>query len=553
MMRIAILLGLLTLMIPVTPASADALDDLARDVWAWRAVQQPASGDDIPRIERPAGWAPDWSQPAVARMREQLAALEARWKAIDPSGWPVPRQVDYRLIGSALARVRWELDIQRGWRRDPQFYVQQTLGVVYEALLQPPPFDAGRAAEIERRLSSIPATLLAARANLDQAVAPFAKLAIDELAEVGPRLRGAIDELAPLLLEPVRPRVKAPVELAVDALEAYRVWLQSRIGTMPAETAVGRDNYVWFLKNVAILPYTPEQLLEMGRREWERAVAFETYERQRNLQLPELPLFKNQAAQAARAEQDEQRIRQMLGAKGILTVPAWMRHYRNLPLPKYLALLGGLGVADDLTSESRLGEHGTSYIRPPAPTLPYFNLSTARDPRPIIVHEGVPGHYFQLALSWAHEDPIRRRYYDSSANEGIGFYAEEMMLQAGLFDDKGRSREIIYNFMRLRALRVEVDVKLALGTFSIVQAAEYLRTTVPMDVETAREEAASFAAGPGQAISYQIGKLQILEMLADARQTQGNGFTLQAFHDFVWRNGNVPIALQRWEYLGRQP
>ena len=48
-----------------------------------------------------------------------------------------------------------------------------------------------------------------------------------------------------------------------------------------------------------------------------------------------------------------------------------------------------------------------------------------------LVHEGVPGHYFQMCLSWSHPDSIRRHYYDSGANEGIGFYAEEMMLQAG--------------------------------------------------------------------------------------------------------------------------
>ena len=70
-------------------------------------------------------------------------------------------------------------------------------------------------------------------------------------------------------------------------------------------------------------------------------------------------------------------------------------------------------------------------------------------------------------------DPIRRQYYDSGANEGIGFYAEEMMLDSGLYDDGPRSREIIYNFARLRALRVEVDVKLALGRFTIAQAASY--------------------------------------------------------------------------------
>src|SRR5256885_7550385 len=153
-------------------------------------------------------------------------------------------------------------------------------------------------------------------------------------------------------------------------------------------------------------------------------------------------------------------------------------------------------------------------------------------------------------FSWKHEDPIRRHYYDSGANEGIGFYAEEMMLQAGLFDDSPHTREIIYNFMRLRALRVEVDVKLALGEFTLEQAAKYLQEKVPMDEQTARQEAIAFSTSPGGAMTYQIGKLQILKFLADARMQQGDKFNLRAFHDSVWKNGNVPIALQQWEYLG---
>ena len=128
-----------------------------------------------------------------------------------------------------------------------------------------------------------------------------------------------------------------------------------------------------------------------------------------------------------------------------------------------------------------------------------------------------------------------------------------MALQAGLFDDSPRSREIIYSFMRLRALRVEADVKLALGLFTIDQAANYLQKTVPMDERTAQWEAAFFASLPGQAITYQIGKLQIMQMLADARRIQGDKFNLKAFHDYVWKNGNVPIALLRWEYLGIKP
>jgi uncharacterized protein (DUF885 family) len=125
-----------------------------------------------------------------------------------------------------------------------------------------------------------------------------------------------------------------------------------------------------------------------------------------------------------------------------------------------------------------------------------------------------------------------------------------MMLQAGVFDDSPHTREIIYNFMRLRALRVEVDVKLALGEFTLEQAAKYLQEKVPMDENTARQEAIAFSTGPGQAITYQIGKLQILKFLSDARMQEAERFNLRSFHDFVWKNGNVPIALQEWEFLG---
>lgn len=533
----------------VVPAAADPLDELSQAFWTWRAEVQPSSGDDIPRIERPAGWRPDWSPAAIAARRATLAGFDRRHRAIDPSAWPVPRQVDYRLVGSAIARVRWELDGAAAWRRDPAFYVQQALGPVFDVLVPPPPVSAARADLVIDRLSHVATTLEQARTNLDDARAPFARLAIDTLADIDQRLAAVARELDAAV--PSRAgRFAAPAAAAGRALIDFRVWLEGRVPSLKADTAVGRDAYLRFLREVALVPFTPEELTAMGRQEWERAVAFEALEQGRNRALPPMPLFPDARTQVVASAFQEQAIRTFLEREALLTVPAWMQRYLNLPLPAYLAPLAFLGVTDDLTSETRLKENGVSYIREPSPSLPYFYLSTARDPRPIIVHEGVPGHYMQLALSWAHENPIRRRYYDSGANEGIGFYAEEMMLQAGLWAESPRSREIIYNFARLRALRVEVDVRLAIGTFTIAQAADYLEKTVPMDRATALEEAASFAAGPGQAITYQIGKLQIVRLLADQRRALGDRFSLRAFHDTVWKNGNVPLSLLRWELLG---
>ena len=531
-------------------ARADSVAELSDSFWQWRALEQPFSDDDIPRIERPAGLVVDWSPATVALRLQQLEVFEQRWKALAPSSQtPVHDQVDYRLLGSAVARVRWELSIEQSWKRNPQFYVDQTLGSVYLLLLPPPPFSEARQEEIVARVKQIPITLQSAQENLTDLRQPFVQLAIDALDRVGERSLQMEKGLAPQFSAANNQALQQAVAAAVTALTQYRAWLTTKLPNARKDTAIGRDNYVFFLRKVALLPYTPEQLLAMSRQEWSRSVAFEAYQQTRLAGSPPAPLFPNADAQIQAEKAAEEKVRAFLVEQKILSVPAWMQHYRNLLLPDYLEPLQDLGVTDDLTGPSRLDQNGTSYIRVPGPNLGFFNLSTAHDPRPILVHEGVPGHYFQLCLGWHNADPIRRHYYDSGANEGLGFYAEEMMLQAGFFDDNPHTRETIYSFMRLRALRVEVDVKLALGEFTLQQGAEYLARTVPMDRATALDEAAMFSSTPGQGISYQIGKLQITQLLSDARRIQGKDFSMLQFNNFVWNNGNVPIALQRWELL----
>jgi uncharacterized protein (DUF885 family) len=530
-------------------AAAESLEKLADDFWTWRTKHAPFTGDDVNRMERPSGTR-DWSRASIDTRHSDLAQFESRWKKVDPSSWPIAQQVDYKLIGSALSRVRWELDKNPRWKRDPNFYIEQTLTALAEALTIPAPYDEARSREILTRVENIPSILQQGSQNLENPPAPFASVAIQNLDGIRERLRKMSSALIKsTTLKPEE--LNSASERAADALEKFQQQLKQKLPTLPQQTALGRDAYIWFLRNVALMPFTPEELLAMGRQEWNRAVAFETFEKNRNKDVPPLKIASDINSWIKDAAEKELQIRKFLEERGILTVPDSVQHYTLRATPDYLRALG-FTENDDFTSQSRLKENCIRYVPEPSEKLGYFWRATAMDPRPITVHEGIPGHYFQLCLSWKHEDPTRRHYYDSGANEGIGFYAEEMMLQAGLFDDSPHTREIIYNFMRLRALRVEVDVKLALDEFTLEQAAKYLQEKVPMDENTARQEAIAFSTGPGQAITYQIGKLQIMKFLADARMQQGEKFNLRAFHDFFWKNGNVPIALQAWEYLERQ-
>ena len=527
------------------------LQNLAQEFFSWRAIQQPATGDDIPRVERPDGWVPDWSPAALTRYRTGYRDFLARLDELDHADWSKADRVDARLLRAAIQRVRWELDVLRSPQRNPLFYIDQTLGSVFELLILSSPITPERAENIVLRLEAFPDLTQAAYTNLDQAVRPFSRAAIAVLIDIDERLRKMRIALQLHFPEALRERLQRATKKAAAALQGYAHWLEAADPIMTDEFSLGTDAYSFFLANVALIPHTPGELLAQGRLAWERAVTFDTLEKNRNASLPPLTIFADIQAQIDTSRRMEGRVRQFLEAQDLMTVPAWLKHYLNRPLPDYLAPLAFMGVTDDLTSETRLDEHAISYISAPSPDLAYFHLASAQDPRPLIVHEGIPGHYFQLAQSWKHPDPVRRRYIDSGANEGIGFYVEEMLLQAGLFDDSPKTREIIYSFMRLRALRVEVDIRLATGDFTIGQAGAYLARTVPTDLETATREAVFFAFNPGQAISYQIGALQINRFLSDARLDLKDDFSLRHFHDCLMLNGNVPIALQRWEYLDR--
>jgi hypothetical protein len=535
------------LLVSTSGAAATELTDLGEQFWRWRAETQPITGDDIPRLIRPPGWVPDWSAANVQRQRTALAQFERRWKALHP-GTDVATEVDRRLLGSALARVHWELDTLAGWRRNPNFYLAQTVGGLLDLLLPPPPFDAVRSATIVKQLDAFPRILQDGQKNLDQMRAPFVRLALESLQDAPQQVRAVAAAVSSSVDATSAKALGPAADRAAQALEAFRHWLEQRLPGLPEETAVGRRAYLAFLREIALVPFTPEQLVAMGRQELARALTFEALAQNRSQNLPPLPLLPSAEAVVARERTDEERVRQFLKEQRLLSLPAWVRHYRFQPIPAYLVPLANVGVLDDLTGPGRLDQDGTAYVAQPSPTMGYFQTAAARDPRLQIVHEGV--HYLQNVLSAANPDAVRRHYYDSGAPEGLAFYNEEMMLQAGLFDDSPRSRDVLYNMMRLRALRVEVDVKLALGTFTIAQAEQYLVDTVPLDRPTARGEAALFASTPGQAITYQTGKLQILRLIADARLRQGDRFRLQTVHDFLWTNGNVPLSLQRWELLG---
>src|SRR5437867_8450619 len=236
-MRVA-LLALIAICV-ANIAAAESLEKLADDFWTWRTKYAPFTGDDVNRLERPGGIR-NWSRASIDQRRNDLKQFETRWKNIDPSSWPVSQQVDYKLIGSALSRVRWELDVNPRWKRDPNFYIAQTLTALVEALTVPAPYDEARSHEILTRIENIPSILQQGSENLENPPAPFATVAVENLNGIRERLRkmsGALVGSTNLK----QGELDAATDRAADALERFQEHLRGKLSKLPRQTALGRD------------------------------------------------------------------------------------------------------------------------------------------------------------------------------------------------------------------------------------------------------------------------------------------------------------------------
>jgi uncharacterized protein (DUF885 family) len=534
----------------ITAQNNSDLQNLAREFFEWRTITQPITGDDIPRIERPDNWRPDYSPENIKLYQKKYSEFKNSLHSISKNNFTRTDSVDYLLLRSAIERVNWELNILKLPNTHPEFYIDQTLGSVFDLLVISSPFTEKRTDNLLVRFNAIPKILDDAKINLTEPIKPFAVIAISQLDGIDKKLSQMIAAFKKSYPEFCDVALERSVSDASSSLVDYSTWLKANLGSMKENVPVGRENYIYFLKNIALVPYTPEEMLMMGGIEWQRAVTFGELEFIRNKNIPQPQMFESIEEEIEQARIDEQAIRDFLIEHDVMSVPEWTKNYTLKEMPEYVEAIADFGELDDFTSPTRLDENSVRYIPPPSDKLGYFYRTAATDPRPLIIHEGTPGHYFQLIQSWKNKNPIRKYYFDSNANEGVGFYLEEMMLQLGLFENMPHTREVIYSFMRLRALRVDVDINLALGNYSIADAGKYLASTVPMDIESASNEAAFFALTPGQAITYQIGKIQILKLISDAKVKLGEKFSLKDYHNYMMKNGNVPIAIQRWEYLG---
>jgi uncharacterized protein (DUF885 family) len=162
----------------------------------------------------------------------------------------------------------------------------------------------------------------------------------------------------------------------------------------------------------------------------------------------------------------------------------------------------------------------------------------------ISFHEGAPGHHFQIALAQELSDvPKFRRFGGYGAySEGWGLYAEGLGKEMGFYKDPYSELGMLSTQL-WRAVRLVVDTGLHHKRWSREQAIDYFRQNALLSERDARKEVERYINWPGQATSYMIGQIKILELRDRARRTLGSRFDIRDFHAAVLENGSMPLDI----------
>ncbi|MFT4854416.1 MAG: hypothetical protein ACI9YR_002817, partial [Bacteroidia bacterium] len=195
-----------------------------------------------------------------------------------------------------------------------------------------------------------------------------------------------------------------------------------------------------------------------------------------------------------------------------------------------------------------------AYYQPPArdgsrPGVFFANLYDIKATpkygmRTLAYHEGIPGHHFQVTISQELSGlPIFRTLSPFTAyTEGWALYTEQLAWELGFqddpFDNVGRLQSELF-----RAVRLVVDTGIHAKKWTRQQAIDYLLTNTGMPESDVVAEIERYIVMPGQATSYKVGMIKILEVREKAKLALGDTFDIKEFHDVVLKNGAVPLDI----------
>jgi hypothetical protein len=504
-------------------------EDLVALFADWRALQQPKLVNGVP----------DYSPTAMAAQQRQLASYQRRLASIDTTGWPIPAQVDYHIVRAEMNGLDFDHRVVKPWANNPAFYVTVFADQSDQPAREGPhsagavelwsytfPLAATDAAAVSKGLRAIPALLRQARSNLVGNGRDLWTLSAGDFTDQSSTLA----DLETRLGSAASTELLSDVRRAKAATDSFSTWLAGKIPTKAGPSGIGVANYDWYLENVQLVPYTWKDEVTMMRRELARARSSLALAELRNRDQPQQMPIASAEEHARRFPAAVDEYMSFLRDNNILTVKPWMAPAMHARVGRFSA-----GPRE------------------------FFTEVDYRDPEVMRTHGY---HWFDLArmtnephASLIRRGPLLYNIFDTRT-EGHATGWEEMMLNAGMFDARPRTRELIYILLAQRAARALGDLRMHSNELSLEQAAQFASANTPrgwlrLDAQTVRGEQHLYLQQPTYGTSYVIGKIEIERLMSDRAHELGDKFSMREFMDAFDAVGLIPVSLVRWEMMGR--
>lgn len=532
-----------------TPAE---LRRLAQSYYNWRNEKFPVNSSDA-GLHTWDHRLTDYSLSAVLARRLEVKELLSKLRAMPADTWSRDDFIDWLLFRSQLEGVDFFNRVMNFEETDPQIYVNECSNGIFSLLKKDYDTPRNRALAATARLKQMPFLIAQAQQNLTSPVRLYAQLAIDSARSMDSLFNESLMTLATDLSPQEKSELVRTRDAALKSLHDFADWLERRLPGMAPFKPMGEENYNYLLQNVYLLPLNARQLGMLGQVELARYRALESLLPDPSLADPdparskEIPSDQQAFLKAYESRQEE--MIEFLMANRLVTIPAYIGPFfiRQLPEAFKPTAPGGFmnppGVYDKDPS-------GFYFIPTYNPGSRNFYIRAAiEDPRPILGHEGVPGHFLQLSIANHLSNEIRRQHADNILIEGWALYTEEMLMRTGLYPNNSPAQGQILRLSRYRAARIGVDVNLHTGKWTFEQAVKYFMEAGGLDREAATGEAAGAAASPTQKITYMTGKWQIMRLLGRYRDQQAGKFRLGQFHDDLLKQGSLPLSIIEWILL----
>nr|WP_298998527.1 hypothetical protein [uncultured Allomuricauda sp.] len=498
----------------------------------WRSFEKPPLLDG----------APDYTRETFEKRWPRFIELQTSLKEIDTTNWPIKNKVDWMIVWAEMNGYHFNHHILKPWVRDPAFYksvwtyrsdVPAHEGPTHHGTTELWTYTFPLSMEERQRLMTNLKVIAPLNAQAKKNLTGNAR----DLWVAGIRdIQTQVADLSALKKEASFQDDMELLKLIDEAIVSTNnlaSWLDTESKSKTGPSGIGKENYTWYMQNVHLVPLTWEDEVMILKRELARAWSSLKLEEHRNRNLPKLIDANSPEAYDRMADTAAKSLMNFLDQQDILTVKPYF--------------------------DPALREHLGEFI--PREKRNFFRIGQHYDPRPLFSHFY---HWFELARmdNEPHKSEIRRgpllyNIFDSR-NEGVATAVEEMFMQAGLYDDSPRTKEIVYIMIAQRAARGlgslyahanEMTMEEAGGIHSEYTPRGWMKT----EKELLIFEQHLYLRQPGYGTSYITGKYLMENALAEyarIQESQNSPFVLKTFFDSLNQFGNIPMSLSHWQITG---